>query len=187
MSISLSNSLNKGDGIEVWTEGSSNPGMLIPYIGLKNKQVNKGERGQRVSVPLLNNVRIGDEVFKTSDASLLEKARKSYSKLFKRKQNIYGRISLKLGQPASLDVWDEHNNFVSIIGEKLIEKANNKPLSQSRVMEQLNKLGGTPFNLKEVKIDIDSDIIVPIKELNQIRRDAVEQLTSKILEINRNQ
>ncbi len=185
MSISLSNSLNKGDGIEVWTEGSSNPGMLIPYIGLKNKQVNKGERGQRVSVPLLNNVRIGDEVFKTSDASLLEKARKSYSKLFKRKQNIYGRISLKLGQPASLDVWDEHNNFVSIIGEKLIEKANNKPLSQSRVMEQLNKLGGTPFNLKEVKIDMDSDIIVPIKELNQIRRDAVEQLTSKILEINR--
>ena len=43
-------------------------------------------------------------------------------------------------------------------------------------IEQLTKLGSTPFTPNQILVDIDSNIFINIKELNELRRQAVEKL-----------
>ncbi|MGV2643802.1 hypothetical protein GNF86_20675, partial [Clostridium perfringens] len=49
-----------------------------------------------------------------------------------------------------------------------------RPLSQEILEEQLGRLGGTVFQLEALDVDLYGDVIVPIRELNSIRRRAVE-------------
>lgn len=60
---------------------------------------------------------------------------------------------------------------------KLVERAN-KPRQDNleRYRQQLEKLGGTPFHCVECAIECDGDAFVPISELNELRRQVVEQL-----------
>lgn len=94
-----------------------------------------------------------------------------------RKIPIYMHAEVKVGQPVVLTVWDDNSNSVSISGAVLTQIAKNKPLSSERLSEQLGKLGNTPFVLKNAEISIDENAIVPIGEINNIRREAVSLLS----------
>lgn len=94
-----------------------------------------------------------------------------------RKIPIYMHAEVKVGQPVVLTVWDDNSNSVSISGAVLTQIAKNKPLSSDRLSEQLGKLGNTPFVLKNAEISIDENAIVPIGEINNIRREAVSLLS----------
>lgn len=93
-----------------------------------------------------------------------------------RKIPIYMYAEVKKGEGISLTVWDDDSNNVSVTGMVLAEKAQNRPLSRERLSEQLKKLGDTPFVLKNVEIVLDEDAILPISEINNIRRKAVNAI-----------
>ncbi len=61
-------------------------------------------------------------------------------------------------------------------GAKL-EKADKAPTSKERIIEQLSKLGGTPFKLDDIKVNTKEDAFVPIKLLNDLRRECISELT----------
>ena len=44
------------------------------------------------------------------------------------------------------------------------------------ILEQLNKLGDTPFYLNGYELDIDEGIFIPISKLNELRRNAINKL-----------
>jgi U32 family peptidase len=50
-------------------------------------------------------------------------------------------------------------------------------LDEPRLRDQLGRLGNTPFVLGALKVNITDSIMVPVSELNRIRRELVEQLT----------
>lgn len=60
------------------------------------------------------------------------------------------------------------------------EAAINRPLDSERFKAQLTKLGGTPFEAREVTVDIDDGITIPIKEINEVRRAALAKLTEEL-------
>lgn len=45
--------------------------------------------------------------------------------------------------------------------------------------EQFGRLGGTVFQLEELDVNLHGDVIIPMRELNNIRRQAVEQLAGE--------
>ncbi len=63
----------------------------------------------------------------------------------------------------------------------LVEKAINRPIDRTRLKEQISKLGDSVFVANNIKIEMDDDAIIPIKEINGARRRASELLSEAIL------
>jgi len=179
--LKLDNSLGNGDGIEIWSNKlyEASPGGIITKIVREGQLVKHAQAGDVVWVSVVRgNVERGSKVYKTSDKELLEQGTASFAK-GTRKTDITAKFSLKIGQVPVLSLSDDCGNSISTTGEVMPEKAINKPLTQERISEQLKKMGSTPFNVVQLTLDIDNDVVIPISELNNIRRKAAELLENE--------
>lgn len=95
-----------------------------------------------------------------------------------RRNNISFEIILKLGSPAILHATDGKNNVI-IKSKELCETSVNNPVTDEIIKEQLNKLGNTIYDLKDIKINKGDNVFVRKSTLNQMRRDATELLFEK--------
>lgn len=60
------------------------------------------------------------------------------------------------------------------------EKAINKPLTVEGLTERINKCGGTQFYANKTEIELDEGLIVPASIINNLRRQALEELENKL-------
>ena len=60
--------------------------------------------------------------------------------------------------------------------------AQNRPLFREELEKRLRKTGDTPFEVAELDIDLEDGLFVPVGQLNELRRSALEQLQNKLLE-----
>lgn len=97
--------------------------------------------------------------------------------------NIFAE--LRENEPLSLTMIDEDGNSVVEIGTVKSEKAHSAPLSRERLTAQLEKLGDSVFFAESSEVSIDDGIIVPISEINVVRRNAAEKLSVLRTEVNR--
>ena len=58
------------------------------------------------------------------------------------------------------------------------DQASKPSLTTERLREQLGRLGGTAFKFGELKNRLEGDVMLPVSELNRLRRDAVNSLES---------
>lgn len=68
------------------------------------------------------------------------------------------------------------------VSSGMVEEAGNQPLSQERIRQQLMKTGNTPFYFSRLEIEMDDGIFMPMKLLNELRRNALEQLQQQIVQ-----
>ncbi len=86
----------------------------------------------------------------------------------------------KAGQPLITQWLDKEANLsVTIQSSVNLEVAQKRPITEDFLSEQFGRLGGTIFELAEIQFQLSGGVIVPVKELNKIRREAVELLISK--------
>lgn len=83
-----------------------------------------------------------------------------------------------MGEEMQLTISDENGRCVSVSGEKMV-KAENRPLDKDRIEQQLRKLGGTPFKADYVEIITDGGTVA-IKDINSLRREAIEKFTGEL-------
>ena len=57
-----------------------------------------------------------------------------------------------------------------------LAKAEKLPLSTEKLREQLGRLGGTPFKLGGLKNHLSGEVMVPVSELNRLRREVAAEL-----------
>ena len=88
---------------------------------------------------------------------------------------------LKRGEVLNLTLIDEDGFSVSVSGEKIGEDAINKPLDKERLLSQLSKLGDSVFSVRNSEIIIDDGIVLPVSEINEVRRKAVALLEKERL------
>jgi putative protease len=122
-------------------------------------------------------VHVGDKLWKTSDPELDRRLRQSFegdSPKFQRpiRMEVHGRA----GQPLTLIVRDEAGHVVQVASSVPLAVAEKQPLDGDRLAGQLGRLGGTPFKLSELKNLLDGTVILPVSELNRLRREAVAGL-----------
>jgi len=168
MYLLLSEDIREGDGLEFELENGKYKGLIVE---------NSLEKGKDVKLNIINGVRKGSNVFKSSNKSLLENARKSYED----RQKIYGismKVSIAKGKPAKL-IAREKNCEVKVLSDENVEEAIKVPLSEKRIREQLNKLADTPYVLENVEIDLEEDCFLPISQVNLLRRKAMDELNKK--------
>lgn len=177
--VKLEAPLRKGDGIEVWVH-EGHAGLVVEDIGLGGKKVGEAPAGAVVSLELPPQACPGDRIFKTSDASLLSRARSTYaSEREIRKIPVYMEVWVSPGQPFKVRVRDEEGHIGEATSPEPAQVAIKHPLTEEVLKEQLDRLGNTPYELKSLKINLQGVPMVPLSIINQVRRGALADLSLK--------
>ena len=90
---------------------------------------------------------------------------------------IDGIFTACADEPISLALRDKDKNAVFVSGETP-QQAHTKPTDQDRVRQSLLKTGGTPFHFAELDIQLDEGLMIPVSQINALRREGFEQLSS---------
>ena len=94
------------------------------------------------------------------------------------KKKVSAKASIKSDAPMSLTLVCDDVEITSYGATP--EKAINAPLTKENAYKNLSKFGASAFELEDLHIEIDENIIVPISSLNSLRRDACEMLKAKL-------
>ena len=119
----------------------------------------------------------GDKIWKTSDPELDGRLRKTFTMeqpLFRRPIRIeaHGRP----GTVLTLIARDESGNVAQAASSTIMAPAEKHPLTTERLRKQLGRLGGSPFELGSIDNVLEANPILPMSELNQLRRRLVADL-----------
>jgi putative protease len=119
----------------------------------------------------------GDKLWKTNDPELDRRLRQTFegeTPKFQRplSMEVHGAASHRL----TVLVRDELGNEVRLESNAQLARADKQPLTPERLRAQLGRLGGTPFTLGELKSSLAGDVMLPVSELNRLRRAAVDEL-----------
>ena len=95
------------------------------------------------------------------------------------KEKIKGKLILNKECPAKIEV--QYGKIkVSYQGDMVLV-AQNRPLTNEVVTEKITKTGNTPFVFEKLEVTMDDDIFMPVNQLNQLRRGALEALEEALL------
>lgn len=131
--------------------------------------------------------KLGKNMFGTRNKDDVIKSKETYSFLHNLYRNEFSRIpvnirlEIKENKPVKLEISSE-KYAVSVLG-KLPENAENVSVTKEAIIKQISKLGGTPYYLETAEIDIQNGLFFSNKDLNELRRKAVSELTEKYSEI----
>ncbi|HEY3756445.1 MAG TPA: DUF3656 domain-containing protein [Opitutaceae bacterium] len=120
----------------------------------------------------------GQRLWKTDDPALGRELRATFSDpdSIRYRRAVAITVRGSLGAPLELELRDDQGRIARAASSVPLAAAINQPLTEARLREQLGRLGGTPFRLGEFASELPANLILPVKELNQVRRDAVERL-----------
>ncbi len=178
--VALEEPLRVGDGIEVWvTEGGRTAGE-VNRILVGGRPVDRAPAGSVAQLDIPGRVFKGDRVFKTHDSGLVEKARASFaSPRGQKKIPLAVKVTARLGEPLKVVVEDGSGNTGEGMTAGPAVAALNRPLTYEYLWKQLSRLGNTPFEMSELKLDITGNLIVPVSDINEARRTALSDIEKK--------
>ncbi len=177
--IKLFDNLNVQDGIRIIDK--EDYGMTIQTIFINNKKVDSATKGDIVTIKFDKNVSINSIVLKTTDKLLMN----NIDNLIKngiRKVNINIDLRCLLNEKMHIHISD-NTNEIDLDSEYIVQSSLNKPTSKEDIKKQISKLGDTIYNIENINIECDNNIFIPVKFLNDLRREAIEKLNEKRLYI----
>lgn len=125
----------------------------------------------------LSKIHVGDRLWKTSDPELDRRVRRSFAgdqPQFQRPIMI--EIHGEVGKPMIVIARDDAGNIVQLESSLVLARAESQPLTQERLEQQFGRLGGTAFKLGKLTAILMAPSILPLSELNRLRREMVRQL-----------
>lgn len=121
---------------------------------------------------------VGEVLYRVQSPELLNTLETSYSE-GKVIEKLYGYISLEAGKAAKLVVCkDEYS--VEVESGQQVEAASSRPLDEERIKKQLQKTGNTEFEFDVLDVELHGEVFLPMQQLNEMRRKALEELEKKI-------
>ena len=173
--LKLEEEIDLGDSIKI-----NKNSCKISELMKNNNNIKNAKSGEIVTIGRIKGtIKAGDSVYKTVSLKLENKIKQKNSKE-NVKRNVLCKVEIEIGKPLQLEVVDmETNEKFCAIGE-VVEKAQKVEIEKDRIEEQIRKTGGTIFEIEEIKINLESNAYVAIKEINDLRRKALEGLEEKI-------
>jgi putative protease len=182
VAVKLQGPLKLGDGVvfDASKPEENEEGGRIYEIGKR-----KAENGNVQLVELrfghgdidFSRIHRGDKLWKTSDPELDRRLRRSFAgdaPKFQRPIEI--EIHGCAGKPITLIARDEFSNVAKVESAMPLAKAEKLPLTLEKLREQLGRLGGTPFRLGALENLLTGEVLLPVSELNRLRREFVAEL-----------
>ena len=127
-------------------------------------------------------VRVGDRIWKTDDPHLNRELRKSWSgEIPKPKRKLDVIVTGRAGQPLRIEARCG-DAAASVESQMPLEIAQKRPLNDETLRAQLGRLGETDFELGTLENLLEGEVILPVSELNRLRRELVTQLETNLHE-----
>ncbi|MBM3724137.1 MAG: U32 family peptidase [Acidobacteria bacterium] len=124
-------------------------------------------------------IRPGDLVWRTDDPDIARAARRftaAAAPLHRRRVDIHVRA--REGSPIST-AWTCEGITVQPEANEPLGVARSQGITREALVEQFGRLGGTPFELGSLHLDVEGQPFAPVSLLNRIRRQAVELLAAE--------
>jgi len=183
--LQTAEALKPGDGVVL--EVPSPDPLLPPHeVGGRLMRVD-ARPGGRLLLQLgpgridLRGLRPGSPCWLTSDPQLEKRLQRLASgDTPERRHPLTLRVSGRAGQPLRLEL--ESAPGLSggpwcVSSRDPLQPARGGGLDQERLAQQLGRLGGTPWQLGSLDLDLEGELFLPPAQLNMLRRDLVDLLT----------
>ncbi|MBR2214990.1 MAG: DUF3656 domain-containing protein [Selenomonadaceae bacterium] len=184
VTVALSEDLSTGDQVEFWVKVGGRVAATVEEMTLRSgQQVTEAEADEEVTFPLPRAVKTHDRVFKVYDAKLMNRAKALYAASAPvRRIPLDLTVTAAVGEPLVLTMRDGDGYEATVKTDFRGEAAQKRPLTTEILQEQLGRLGGSIFSLRELTADIKGQVMLPLSELNEVRRRGVAALEKRRLE-----
>jgi U32 family peptidase len=169
--IQFQTPIKPGDGLAV---GNNGLGGRVYTVEIDGDMAQVGFNWEQVD---LQEIEVGDKIWKTSDPELEKQVRQTYTT-----EKIGATQALNIVATGEIDhrlrliATDQQGHEVQVLSEMVLSIAQNKPLTTTKLQEQLGRLGNTPFHLGELTCTVAEQAMLPVSELNRLRREIVTQM-----------
>lgn len=175
--IKLDKQLFLGDSLSI-KDGT----CKISELMIGNNNIKSGQKGQIVTVGrIYGKINNGDKAYRTV-AINLNKEVEQVSNKENIKRKLECEIHIKENEPITLALADKITGYKVQKTGLVPEKALNVGLTEDRIIKQLSKLGNTVFEIDSINVELGEMLQTSIKDLNELRREAVQELENKILQ-----
>ena len=176
--IKLNDTLKINDGIRIICS-EEDVGLQVYQMKKNNQNVEEAYNTDTIEIKVNKKVDVGALVVKTKDDKLNSLINQKI-KESNRKVLIKGSIICKLDENIIFKITDSVNE-VEIVSDFKVEKAINIPTTKEDIKKQLEKLGDTVYKFNNLEIISDDNIFINVKNINEIRRQAILELNQKRL------
>jgi len=122
-------------------------------------------------------IHVGDKLWKTNDPELDKRIRQTFAGETPRFQRpVALEVHGAAGRPLTLIARDELGHVVQVESLMPLAPAEKTPLAVEKLREQFGRLGGTPYKLGDLKNHLEGEAVLPVSELNRLRREVVAGL-----------
>lgn len=182
--MKLIHDLSQGDGIRILSHPLDIGFVVNKMENQKGLLCKLAKAGEIVQVYCPNGwAKIGDEVRLTNDVNLVKDIQNEISK-HKRRVLINIKLNAKIDEPLFLEVMDGRQKLL-LRTNMLCQKALKKPLGKERLKEALGQLEDSAYKLQKIDFVLD-DFFLPMKEINQLRRQMIKKLDQSRAILNTN-
>ena len=172
VTIRLREDLNIGDVLEIRTRSGENIELTSGKTGRAGQEV-------ILNASRLRQIRNGDPVYRTKNNQLAE-ALLEENEQHQLKEKVHISVILRKDLSATIKMSSD-NETVTVTGG-IVTAAEKQPLTETVIREKLGKLGDAPFEIAQIKLDMDENIFFSMKEFNQLRREALSRLEQRCRE-----
>ena len=124
----------------------------------------------------IRQVRPGQRVWKTDDPELTRRLRRSFEGAPRRKVALDISVRAVASEPLILRGRASNGASAEVVASAPLSVADNQPATPETLRAQVDRLGGTIFELSEFSAQIEGGPLVPRSVLNALRRELVDQL-----------
>ncbi len=206
VAMKLSTELALGDQVDFWvkvggrvtatvqklyilkeqkSKNGKNKNKKNPQQGISQQNlipVEKAEAGTTIAFSIDGKVFPGDRAFKIYDAALMNTAKSMYNTGAPvRRYGIKTWVRAAVGEPLQIRMEDEVGHVAEATTEFIGQAAQKRPLTREILEKQIGRLGTSIFQLKELVMDIQGEVMVPVSEINEARRRCTESLEAQRL------
>ena len=126
-------------------------------------------------------ITLDSPAYSGSDDKLLEQIRKEFL-VPEKKIGVNVSLYCRVGEPLLITMYlaDQPEYCVSRQGA-IVEEASKQPVDAETLRDKISKLGNTFFEVQECDIELFGNCFIPMKTLNDLRREVAAELEDAIL------
>ncbi len=154
----------------------SGRGATLSPIGPEGLSAGPAELGFGRRDLDLRLVQPGQRVWKTDDPDLTRRLRQTFEGPRRRQVGVTIQIRAVVGSPLLIQAHAQNGASAQVEGETPLAVATNQPATVESLRDQVDRLGGTIYELASFSATIEGGPLVPRSVLNALRRDLVAAL-----------
>ena len=96
------------------------------------------------------------------------------------KESVMGHVILETGKPSVMTL--SCSGVEVTVNGQAPEAAQKQPMTEEKVLKQLNKTGNTPFSFEHLSAELKGEMFLPVQAFNELRRSGLKALESALLQ-----